>query len=53
MTAVPPLLVPTDQVNPIFEAVVTNRLFAKDRGGSGLVKIIAPFPAIEGAELPT
>jgi len=37
----------------ITEALVTAALLTSELGGSGLVKIVAPFPADDVAELPT
>jgi predicted metallopeptidase len=40
------------QVSPIYVARVIAATFARLSGASGLVKIIAPLPASEVAELP-
>jgi len=37
----------------ITEEVVTAALLRSELGGSGLVKIVAPLPGDESAELPT
>lgn len=39
-------------MSPIYELVVTNGSFAKLKGASGLVKIIAPLPSTDVAEEP-
>jgi hypothetical protein len=41
------------QVSAITVAFVIPALLASKLGGSGFVKITAPFPAIDTAELPT
>lgn len=52
MTGDPPSLSPTFQVSPIYVARVIVSTLAKASGASGLVKIMAPVPASEVAELP-
>ena len=53
MIGVPPMTVGAVQAIPITEALVTAALLVSELGGSGLVNIVAPFPADDGAELPT
>jgi len=53
MTGVPPTTVGASHVIAITEAFVTAALLASELGGSGLVNIIAPYPADDEVELPT
>ena len=52
MTGVPPLSKPSSQVRPICLAAVSAGTFAKFTGGSGTVRIIAPFPSDESLLVP-
>jgi hypothetical protein len=52
MTAVPPFEPDSTQTIPILVDVVTTGLSATETGASGTVKITAPFPAVEKAEIP-
>lgn len=49
----PPTTVGAFQLIPITVELVIAPLFMRELGGSGLVKITAPYPGIESYELPT
>ncbi len=49
----PPTTVGAVQVIAITEALVIAALLASELGGSGLVVITAPLPAVDATELPT
>ena len=52
MTGEPPLFNPWFQVRPIYVAKVIEGTFAKSVGESGIVNMTAPFPEVDGIELP-
>lgn len=52
MTGVPPFAAPSYHIKPTYVPEVTSGSFAKFRGISGFVKIVAPLPSSEVSEAP-
>jgi len=53
MIAEPPTTDGAVQLIPITVELVTAALFTRELGGSGLVKITAPYPGADATVLPT
>ena len=52
MTGVPPSAEGVFHCNAMILPVVSCALFARFSGGLGIVKIMAPFPAVEYYDIP-